>query len=298
MSASTARPAGVADVSLLGHASVLVLMLCSAPPHAYGASHDAGLTELGLEDLMKVEITSGSRRPQRLSDTASAISVLTADDIRRSGATSLPDALRLVTGVDVARINGTYQAVSVRGFDNGFAMKLLVLVDGRSVCSPLFSGTFRDARDTMIEDVERIEVIRGPGAVTWGSNAVNGVIDIITKHAASTQGDLASVTYGPSERRAGVRHGTTTNDGAAWRLFANTTERDATASPDGATGGTVRRDRIGMRADKAIGTNDRLSVHGEGYTGDSGAPPTVLPMTPPLDARPSRPILGRGADIR
>ena len=274
------RPSLVLPVVLVRIPFAVALVCIATTVRA--ADSEAALAELGLEDLMKIEITSVSRRPQRLSDTAAAISVLTADDIRRSGAASIPDALRLVPGVDVARINGTYQAVSVRGFNNGFAMKLLVLVDGRSVYSPLFSGTFWDAQDTMIEDIERIEVIRGPGAAIWGSNAVNGVINIITKRAADTQGGLAVAIYGPYERRAGVRYGSTSTDGTAWRLFANATERDDTVLPTGQTGGTVRQERVGLRADRAIGARDQISVHGEAYHGSSGAPATVLPIESPL----------------
>ncbi|CAG7856234.1 hypothetical protein MCAMS1_00644 [biofilm metagenome] len=148
------------------------------------------ITELDIKDLLNVQVTSVSKKAQALSDAPSAIYVISQDDIKRSGVTSIPEALRMAPGIDVARINSNKWAISARGFNGSLANKLQVLIDGRSVYTPSFSGVYWDAQDVMMEDVERIEVIRGPGATLWGANAVNGVINIITKSADKTQGGL------------------------------------------------------------------------------------------------------------
>ena len=150
---------------------------------------------------MNIEITSASRKEQRATDVAAAVFVITQDDIRRSGMTSIPDVLRLAPGIQVAQINGNKWAVTVRGFNDVFANKLLVLVDGRSVYNRLFSGVIWDAEDLMLDDVDRIEVIRGPGAAMWGANAVNGVINIVTKATAETERGIVRVDAGTSVHR-------------------------------------------------------------------------------------------------
>lgn len=265
-------------------APLLLLMSLAAGPAAGAEAPAAGgsLADLGLEDLMRIEVTTVSRRPQRIADTAAAVSVLTADDIRRSGATSIPEALRLLPGVEVARIDGTRWAVSIRGFNVGFANKLLVLVDGRSVYSPLFSGTFWDGPDTFLEDIDRIEVIRGPGAVVWGSNAVNGVVNIITKRAADTVGGLVSAAVGPDERRVGARHGADLGEMGQWRLYAQNVERNDTVQVNSsANGGVLRQNRVGFRADLRAGEGSDWTFQGEAYGGESGGAPSVLPVTAP-----------------
>nr|HID58423.1 TonB-dependent receptor [Desulfobacterales bacterium] len=152
------------------------------------AKVDMDLTEMSIEALMDIEVTSVSKKAQKLSESAAAIFAMTSEDIRRSGVTNIADALRMVPGLHVGRIDSSKWAVSSRGFNGRFANKLLVLIDGRSVYTPSFSGVYWEVQDTLLEDVERIEVIRGPGAALWGANAVNGVINIITKKAADTQG--------------------------------------------------------------------------------------------------------------
>jgi iron complex outermembrane receptor protein len=148
------------------------------------------LTGLSLEDLMNTKVTSVSKKEQSLSRTASAISVITSEDIRRSGATNIPDLLRMVPGVDVAQIDANTWAISVRGLNGRFSNEVLVMLDGRNVYTPTFGGAFWDVLDLPLEDIERIEVIRGPGATIWGANAVNGVINIITRKAAETRGGM------------------------------------------------------------------------------------------------------------
>src|SRR5438552_869183 len=150
------------------------------------------LKKLSLDELQTIEVTSVSRRPEKLLETASAIQVITADDIRRSGATSLPEAVRLASNLQVARVDSRSWAISARGFNGASANKLLVLMDGRVVYTPLHAAVFWEVQDTLLEDVDRIEIISGPGATLWGANAVNGVINIITKSAADAQGLLGT----------------------------------------------------------------------------------------------------------
>src|SRR5438270_318029 len=166
----------------------------------------ADIADLSIEELGNIQITSVSRHAERLSDAPAAIFVITGEDIRRSGATRLPEALRLAPNLEVARVGASSYAISARGFNSTTANKLLVLIDGRAVYTPLYSGVFWDAQDVMLEDVERIEVISGPGATLWGANAVNGVINVITKPATATRGGLASAGIGNRERGYGLRH--------------------------------------------------------------------------------------------
>src|SRR3982075_2642286 len=178
------------------------------------------VTAMSVEDLMNVQVTSVSKRSQKLADAAAAIFVITQEDIRRSGATSIPEALRMVPGLQVARIDENKWAISSRGFNGRFANKLLVLIDGRSVYTPLFSGVYWNIQDVMLEDVDRIEVIRGPGATLWGANAVDGVINVITKKAKSTQSAVVTAGAGTEERAAGgVRYGGKLGDNTYYRAY-------------------------------------------------------------------------------
>jgi iron complex outermembrane receptor protein len=178
------------------------------------------VTAMSMEDLMNVQVTSVSKRSQKLADAAAAVFVITQDDIRRSGAQSIPEALRMVPGLQVARIDENKWAIASRGFDGRFDNKLLVLIDGRSVYTPLFSGVFWNVEDVMLEDVDRIEVIRGPGATLWGANAVDGVINIITKSSKSTQSALVTAEAGSEERGAtSVRYGGKLNDDTSYRAY-------------------------------------------------------------------------------
>lgn len=182
---------------------------------------DNQFLDLSIEELMNIEVTSASRHSQKLSVVPSAIFVITQDDIRRSGATSIPEALRMAPGVEVARIGTDKWAIGIRGFNGRFANKLQVMMDGRSVYNPLFAGVQWEQQDTLMEDIERIEVIRGPNAAVWGANAVNGVINIITKKAADTQGALISGGGGSFERGfAGARYGAKINEDTPFRIYA------------------------------------------------------------------------------
>ncbi len=239
-----------------------------------------------LEDLLKAEVTSVARKPQALADTPAAVFVITADDIARSGATRIAEALRLAPGVNVARISNAMWAVTIRSFNGRFANKLLVMIDGRSVYSPLFSGTLWEAQDTLLEDVARIEVIRGPGAAMWGANAVNGVINIITKRARNTQGTQVTFGGGTTERAFGaVRHGFALGDDAHLRLYAKGFAVEPSVTVDGRDGRDEwHSQRAGMRYDRLIG-EDRLTLLGDAFhytAGDQWVVPRVTPfMTPP-----------------
>src|SRR5690242_7779121 len=176
------------------------------------------ITELSLEQLTNVVVTSVSRREERLVDAPASIFVITAEDIRRSGATSIPEALRLAPNLQVARADNNQYAISARGYNNVLANKMLVLLDGRTLYTPLFSGVFWEAQDFAMDDIDRIEVISGPGATLWGANAVNGVINIITLPAVKTQGTLVRAVAGSDERGATVRYGGELPNGGNFRV--------------------------------------------------------------------------------
>ncbi|NEV62440.1 TonB-dependent receptor plug domain-containing protein [Thiorhodococcus minor] len=231
------------------------------------------LKRLSLEELADLEVSIVSRRPERLADSAAAVYVLTAEDIRRSGYTSIPELLRLVPGFAVARIDTAEWAIGTRGFNGRFANKLLVMIDGRSVYTPLFSGVFWEAFDTLLEDIERIEVIRGPGASSWGSNAVNGVVNIITKRASETQGGLVSGTWGDRQHGGAVRYGTSAGERGAMRIWAKYHEslpEPAIGSQDGDD--DLTRSRAGFRGDWDLTPVDSLSAQGDLQSTDSDDP--------------------------
>ncbi|MBZ5728476.1 MAG: TonB-dependent receptor plug domain-containing protein [Acidobacteriia bacterium] len=234
------------------------------------------LAEASLEQLLNTEVTSVSKKEQKLSRTAAAVFVIGQDDIRRSGATSLPDLLRMAPGVDVAQIDANAWAITIRGFNSRYSNKVLVLIDGRSVYTPSFSGVDWDHLDMPLEDIERIEVIRGPGASVWGANAVNGVINIITKNAKATRGGLVSAAADSHGGTDGlVRYGGVvpagSGDGAAWRAFAKYSRIAGMPLPDGSPGGDAwSRVHGGFRSDWDISPYDSLTLEGDLFSNDSG----------------------------
>jgi len=237
-----------------------------APPMV---ASSADLTALSLNELLGIEVTSVSKRAEPLSDSAAAVFVLSGDEIRRSGAHSIVDALRLVPGLDVAQISTQQYAVSARGFNSSSADKLQVLLDGRSVYSPLTSSVFWDVLDTYLADIDRIEVIRGPGAALWGANAVNGVINIITRSARDTQGVSARASGGNAERMYGAaREGFDLGAAGAVRLYAQGYSRTSSELPNGqdAVDG-MRLEQLGFRSDWSLSHGQSLTVSGDGYTG-------------------------------
>ncbi len=227
------------------------------------------LKQLSIEELMSIEVTSVSRRPEPLSTTASAIQIITADDIRRSGATSLPEALRLATNLQVAQVNASQWAVSARGFNNVLANKLLVLIDGRTVYTPLYAGVFWDVQNVPLETVDRIEVVSGPGGTLWGANAVNGIINIITKSAAETQGLALSAAAGSELEAAGeLRYGGRFGSGPAWRVHALGFSRGSTVAADGTDpGDDWGLGQGGFRMDWTGRRDDGFTVQGDYYEG-------------------------------
>jgi iron complex outermembrane receptor protein len=224
--------------------------LLTAPAAADVPLESRDMAELSLEELANIQVTSVSKRSESLSDAAASIFVITGNDIRRSGATSLPEALRLAPNLQVARVDARNYAVTARGFSSPFENKLLVLIDGRTVYSPLFSGVFWDVQDVVLADVERIEVISGPGATLWGANAVNGVINIITKPAAATQGTLLGATASKNERNGAVRYGGSLGADGHYRAYARHAENDDTETAAGKNVPTGwHRDQAGFRTD-------------------------------------------------
>jgi iron complex outermembrane receptor protein len=228
----------------------------------------ADIADLDLEQLTRIKVTSASRREERVIDAPASIFVITAEDIRRSGATSLPEALRLAPNLTVARADNNQYAITARGFSNVLANKLLVLMDGRTLYTPLFSGVFWEAQDFPLDDIDRIEVISGPGATLWGANAVNGVINIITLPASRTQGTLVRGAAGSDERGATLRYGAALPNGGSFRVYGKYWDRDNQRLQ---TGGDIvdasRRANAGFRADWAGGV-DQWTVQGDGYWGD------------------------------
>jgi iron complex outermembrane receptor protein len=224
----------------------------------------ASLADLSLEQLSGIVVSTVSGREAPLARAPASIYVISNEDIRRSGATSLPEALRLAPNLQIARADANQWAISSRGFNNVLANKMLVLIDGRTVYSPLFSGTFWEAQDVMLEDVERIEVISGPGATLWGANAVNGVINVITRGARDTQGGLASVEAGTTQRDGAVRYGGKLQDGH-YRVYAKGVRRDTTSNAAGTPiGDAAEFAQAGFRVDWGRG-GDGFTLQGDGY---------------------------------
>lgn len=246
----------------------LLLACLAAVPASAADAFDP--TALSLEELINIEITSVAKKSQRLSDAAAAITVITAEDIRRSGATSLPDALRLAPGVHVAQIDASRSVVGMRGFGGRWSSKLLVLLDGRTLYSPLFAGVYWEAQDVLLADVERIEVIRGPGGTLWGANAVNGVINIITRGSAQTQGSLVEARAGTLERGIAVRHGGRLGEIGHFRVHAKFDRHDDLEMAGNlAAHDAWRQGRAGFRADFAPPGGDRLTLQGDLYDKDA-----------------------------
>ncbi len=216
------------------------------------------------------QIFSLSKRKERAFDAAAANYILSSDDIRRSGATSIPEALRLVPGVQVARMNGNSWAISIRGFNRQFANKLLVMIDGRVVYTTLFAGTFWDVQDYALEDVDHIEVIRGPGGTVWGPNAVNGVINIITKNADLTHGSYVSQTVGNRDTSiTEARFGAATASNDSYRVYAKKSVREGLekANRTGENNDGIKRDQVGFRYDISSIRDNNISIHGDASRG-------------------------------
>jgi iron complex outermembrane receptor protein len=254
------------------------------------------LTNKSLEDLMNMDVTSVSKKEQKLSRTAAAVFVITQEDIRQSGATNIPDVLRMVPGMDVAQINANTWAISVRGFNEQFSDKLLVMIDGRSVYTPTFGGVYWDTLDVPLEDIERIEVIRDPGGTVWGANAVNGIINIITKKSSETKGALVVAGAGNiDEELATLQYGGGLGKATGYRVYAKYMNEDHSPGLDGPAG---RDDwdllHGGFRLDSNLSNGDEFMLEGSLYSGREGQ--GVLGLAPGL-VYPENGDLG-GGDVQ
>jgi iron complex outermembrane receptor protein len=274
-----------------GLITLLLLWLPNAACADLSQDYDLDtLKSMSLEELVNVEVSIATKTSTKLSDTAAAVYVITEEEIKRSAATSIPELLRSVPGLHVAKINSNSWSVGTRGFGGQFANSLLVLMDGRSLYTPLFGGVFWDVQDTVLEDIERIEIIRGPGGAIWGSNAVNGVINIITKHASQTQDNLLSGGAGSYEQGfVTARHGAAVSDDTSYRIYVKQHHRDELEYQNGASAEDDWRDRRGgFRIDSTVNENHQISFHGDTYKGSAAGiayiPPTSLPLPDTLPA--------------
>jgi iron complex outermembrane receptor protein len=256
---------------------MVLAFLWAAPCHAeqpVGATSEPSLADLSLAELGDIQVLSVSRQPERLAEAPSSIYVITNEQIRRAAATNLGEALRLAPNLQVARINSVGYAITARGFNNSLANKLLVMIDGRTVYTPLFSGVFWDQQDLVLADIDRIEVVSGPGATLWGANAVNGVINVITRRAADTQGGYVSAGGGNFENQATVRYGGRLGDFGHYRAYAKTASLDATQRANGTSAlDAWSRQQVGFRADWDLG-RDSVTLQADvadGRSQDRGA---------------------------
>jgi iron complex outermembrane receptor protein len=256
------------------------------------------LKDLSLEQLGNVEVTTVSKAPAQVWRTAAAVYVITQDDIRRSGATSIPEALRLAPGVEVARISSDKWSIGIRGFGSRLARSVLVLIDGRSVYTTLLAGTYWEVQDTVMEDIERIEVIRGPGGTVWGPNAVNGVINIITRKSADTQGALVSAGGGNEEQGfLNMRYGGGNAKGFNYRVYGKGFNRGAEYHSDGDRYDRWGAAQGGFRMDWVKNERDSFTVQGDLYDERAGESVTLTSYTPPFSQQADGNALLSGGNI-
>jgi iron complex outermembrane recepter protein len=258
-------------LSAAGCAGVAVSLTAVAGAALGQARSD--LFDMSLEELGSLPVVSLYRRAQNLDETAASVFVITAEDIRRAGVRSIPEALRLAPGIEVARNGASSWTITIRGFSSDLSNKLLVLIDGRSVYSPLFGGVFWDVQDTLLADIARIEVISGPGGSVWGSNAVNGVVNIITRSAEQTHGGFAEAGGGAGEHAfAGLRYGGEIGTAVDARVYIKSFERDPTEALDGTDAYDAwDMSQAGFNLRWDASDDDRVTVRGDIYTGSESA---------------------------
>ncbi len=278
--------------------TVQTAVLCSGL-WGYATTLPADLTSLSLEELMTVQVISASKKSEDFFKTPAAVFVISQQDIRRSGATTIPEILRMVPGVQVARIDGNKWAVTARGFNSHFADKLLVLMDGRTLFSPIHAGVYWDVQDTMLEDIDRIEVIRGPGATLWGANAVNGVINIITKKAGDTQGGLAVAGAGTEEKIfSSLRFGGRMGETVDYRVYGKFFYRDNMVSSSGEdTADDWNQARSGFRVDWNKDIKNNFTLQGDIYKGKSGQTRDIVLLHPPYSRTVTEDVDVDGANL-
>jgi iron complex outermembrane receptor protein len=250
-------------------------------PCLHAAQPEPQLKDLNLEQLGNIEVTTASKEPEAVWNTPAAIFVLTNQDIRRSGATSIPEVLRLVPGVEVSRINSSSWAIGIRGFGNAFSKSVLVLIDGRSVYTPLFAGVYWDVQNVMLEDVERIEVIRGPGGTIWGANAVDGVINIITNDSKDTHGALGSATAGNVDQGMGSARYGAGNSKFSYRVYGTGFGRAPEYHADNLNYDDWQLGQAGFRSDWNVTSQDSLTLQGDIYKGEVGQRVNIASYNPP-----------------
>ena len=277
-----------------------------------GQVSDGQLKGLSLEQLGNIEVTTASKEPVKVSRTPAAIYVITQEDIRRSGATSIPEVLRLAPGVEVARIDAVKWSIGIRGFGSRLSRAVLVVIDGRTVYSPLYAGVYWEVQDTLMEDVDRIEIIRGPGATIWGPNAVNGVINIITKSSKDTHGGLASAGGGNEQRFLNFRYGAGDGTNFNYRVYGKAFTRGPEFHPDHANFDDWQMGQGGFRMDWDLQSGDTVTLQGDLYKGAIGesisvaTEPTVRPAIVQQDGQLSggnllgrwRHVLKDGSDLQ
>src|SRR6266850_1451403 len=276
---------------------VAALALLSVAGYAGRARAQTSLSGLSLEELGNIEVTTASRTPKALLKSPAAVYVLTSDDIRRSGATSLPELFRTVPGVAVARIDSDHWSVGVRGFGDQFSKSVLVLLDGRNVYTPLFAGILWGGHDVLLEDIERIEVIRGPGGTVWGANAVNGVINIITKSSRDTTGMLASLQTGTLDHGVGgFRYGGAHGQDLTYRVYGKGFSRGPESHTDGQEFDAWHMGQGGFRLDWSK-PRDTVTLQGDMYKASEGQSITFATFSPPQDLTSYDPLNLSGGNL-
>lgn len=270
---------------VLGCLALSALFCTAAFSQTPTGSEPSDLGSMSLEDLMSIEVTSVSKKPQKLSDAAAAVYVITQDEIRRSGLTSIPELLRLVPGLEVANIDSQRWAITSRGFNSRYSNKLLVLIDGRSVYTPLYSGVWWDVQDLVLDDIDRIEVIRGPGASLWGANAVNGIINIITKDSSETQG--TSINAFAGEQANSIVYGGRSGTNGHFRMYAKNKAENGFMEASGTRACDAwSQSRGGFRFDSGQPGTSGMTIQGDVYDGEGDilmidnvlAPPYLVPF--------------------
>ena len=275
-----------------GGAITLLLLLLVVPGRLLEGDDDQQpsgpapnqLKTLSLEQLSQIEVTTPTKEPERAFRTPAAIYVITGEDIRRFGATTIPEALRLAPGVEVARIDANKWSIGIRGFGSRLSRSVLVMIDGRTVYTPLFAGTYWEVQDTMLEDIDRIEVIRGPGGTIWGPNAIDGVINIITKRPTETHGILASGGGGNEDQGfTDFRYGAGNDKGFDYRFYGKAYTRGPEYHQDGDNFDDWRGAQAGFRMQWNADSHDTLSVLGDAYHILAGERVSATTYTPPYE---------------
>jgi iron complex outermembrane receptor protein len=276
-------------------AALLVVVLgpvMAAQAQAQPPQASVPLRELSLEQLGSLEVTTVAKQPSEVWRTPAAITVLTQDDIRRSGVTTLPELLRLVAGVQVSRMDSDHWAIGIRGLTSSFSKALLVLIDGRSVYTPLYGGVYWQVQETLLEDIDRIEVIRGPGGTIWGSNAVNGVINVITRHSRVSTGVFVTAGGGNVDQgRVAMRYGASRGDALSYRVYATGSLRDNQYDRGGHPFDEWSLAQSGFRLDAGRAGGQTLRLQGDVYRGTMGERVALGSFTPPSQ------LLVEGSDL-